>query len=149
MHLDDLRVRKMILETAQILCAALWIRGIWQEGMYRPTHLRHPCVLWAEETPGAAWWLVQHAWELEEARRMAGAARAHASLAMAERAGQLLMLDCSEHATCEVARFANCTGMVLEEGACVHLLYRERMRSKWRDMRDPPTWRGREVPAWL
>ncbi|MDX9787415.1 MAG: pyrimidine dimer DNA glycosylase/endonuclease V [Desulfobacterales bacterium] len=41
----DQHVVKMILESAQILCSALHIHGF--NTPYKPTHLKHPCVLWA------------------------------------------------------------------------------------------------------
>jgi hypothetical protein len=51
--LMDKHVVKMALETAQILST---ING----GPYRPTHEKHPCVLWAKETKGNYEWLVKH-----------------------------------------------------------------------------------------
>jgi hypothetical protein len=45
---SDQHVVKMVLETAQILCAALHRHGI--DAPYRPTHPRHPCVLWAGDS---------------------------------------------------------------------------------------------------
>lgn len=51
-------VVKMPLETAQILSTVLWSRGI--EAPYRPTHEKHPCVLWAGETESNFIWLIKH-----------------------------------------------------------------------------------------
>ena len=45
---SDQHVVKMVLETAQILCAALHRYGI--AAAYKPTHSRHPCVLWAGDS---------------------------------------------------------------------------------------------------
>lgn len=45
---SDQHVAKMVLESAQILCAALYRHGI--EAPYKPTHARHPCVLWAGDS---------------------------------------------------------------------------------------------------
>lgn len=39
----------MITEHTQILCTALHLRGLHQVPM-RPTHQKHPCVLWATES---------------------------------------------------------------------------------------------------
>ncbi|CAA7625700.1 hypothetical protein [Magnetospirillum sp. SS-4] len=47
LHCDQ-HVVKMVLETAQILCAALHRHGI--AAPYKPTHPRHPCVLWAGDS---------------------------------------------------------------------------------------------------
>lgn len=47
-HHSDQHVVKMVLETAQILCAVLHRYGI--ASPYRPTHARHPCVLWTGDS---------------------------------------------------------------------------------------------------
>ncbi len=45
---SDQHVIKMVLETAQILCSALHRYGIAVP--YKPTHPRHPSVLWAGDS---------------------------------------------------------------------------------------------------
>ncbi len=45
---SDQHIVKMVLETAQILCAALFRHGI--AAPYKPTHARHPSVLWAGDS---------------------------------------------------------------------------------------------------
>ena len=50
----DKHVVKMVLESAQILST---ING----GPYRPTHVKHPCVLWTKECSANYSWLVLHA----------------------------------------------------------------------------------------
>lgn len=45
---SDVHVIKMALETAQILCTTLWRHGV--AAPYRPTHARHPSVLWAGDS---------------------------------------------------------------------------------------------------
>ena len=57
-YLDDKKVVKMCLETAQILATATVING--GEASYRPTHQRHPVVLWTSKTRGNYWWTFQH-----------------------------------------------------------------------------------------
>jgi hypothetical protein len=68
-HLDNVRLRKMVVETAQILCSALFKHGI--ETPYKPTHLQHPAVKWAAKTAGNWDWLFEYGNELahEYARR--------------------------------------------------------------------------------
>jgi hypothetical protein len=46
----DLHNNKMILESMQILCSALHLNGLSFSWMYKPTHLKHGCVLWAAES---------------------------------------------------------------------------------------------------
>ena len=56
--LDDIRLPKMILESAQLLSTAVYL---WKDrrtdyGFYKPTHLNHPCTLWtAESTANFSW----------------------------------------------------------------------------------------------
>jgi len=51
----DQHVVKMTLESAQIICSAFFLHGF--DTPYRPTHLRHPCVLWAAESYANLRWL--------------------------------------------------------------------------------------------
>ena len=51
----DQHVSKMILESVQIMCTALNKKGFTVP--YRPTHTKHPCVLWVEESYDNFLWL--------------------------------------------------------------------------------------------
>ncbi len=46
----DKHVVKMILESAQILSTVHHVSGSGTETMYKPTHARHPCTIWAAES---------------------------------------------------------------------------------------------------
>ncbi|EAR22699.1 hypothetical protein NB231_09613 [Nitrococcus mobilis Nb-231] len=52
----DQHVGKMVLESAQILCTALNLKGF--DTPYRSTHSKHPCVLWAGASYDNFEWLV-------------------------------------------------------------------------------------------
>lgn len=56
--LPDKLVVKMPLESAQILCTAIWLSG--GTAPYKPTHVKHPCVLWTGKALGNWQWLVEH-----------------------------------------------------------------------------------------
>ena len=60
----DKHVVKMILESAQMLCSVLWIHDI--QAPYKPTHLHHPCVIWANKSLSNWLWLKQLAGALNE-----------------------------------------------------------------------------------
>lgn len=60
----DKHVIKMLLESAQILCSVLWKNQI--KAPYKPTHLNHPCVLWANESLSNWVWLKELAYALNE-----------------------------------------------------------------------------------
>ncbi len=51
----DQHVVKMILESVQLLCTTLNKKGY--ETPYRSTHIKHPCVLWVEESWSNFIWL--------------------------------------------------------------------------------------------
>lgn len=60
----DKHVIKMILESAQVLCTVLWMHDI--EAPYKPTHMQHPCVLWANHSLSNWRWLKDLAGALNE-----------------------------------------------------------------------------------
>lgn len=49
---------KMALETAQILSSVSWRYAV--DAPYKPTHVKHPSVLWAGNSKEHWGWLVQH-----------------------------------------------------------------------------------------
>lgn len=53
----DKHVVKMILESAQILCAVHHRHGSWSDNMYAPTHVKHPSTLWAGDSASNYAWL--------------------------------------------------------------------------------------------
>lgn len=67
----DRHVVKMLLETGQILSTVHWLHdyaGVpdrYISVFYKPTHQRHPCVIWAAETYGNYTWLRHHFYGLQ------------------------------------------------------------------------------------
>lgn len=59
-YLDDKRVVKMIVESAQILSACLHIWHIDEPNIYKLTHKNHPCVQWAAYSIKHYSWLFDH-----------------------------------------------------------------------------------------
>lgn len=62
--LDDKRVVKMILETTQLLSNALFLNG--KKPIYKPTHLKHPCSIWAAKSLGNWLWLKKYGLDLSK-----------------------------------------------------------------------------------
>lgn len=60
----DQHVIKMILESVQIMCTALNKKGF--NTPYKSTHVKHPCVLWVEESYDNLLWLSKLALSLNE-----------------------------------------------------------------------------------
>lgn len=58
--LADQHVVKMTIETAQILSTALFLGNKGVPGIYKPTHIHHPCVIKAVESPGYFQWSLSH-----------------------------------------------------------------------------------------
>ena len=56
--LDDKRLVKMILETTQLLSNALFLND--EMPIYKPTHLKHPCSIWAAKSSGNWLWLKKY-----------------------------------------------------------------------------------------
>lgn len=57
-YLDDKRVIKMILESAQLMCTAAHAFGC--EAVYRSTHANHPCSIWVRHSRENYLWLLDH-----------------------------------------------------------------------------------------
>lgn len=57
-NLDDKRVIKMVLESAQMLSTAMNICG--GKGPYKTTHVNHPCTVWVRTSRANYYWLLNH-----------------------------------------------------------------------------------------
>lgn len=62
-HLDNSRVNKMIIETAQILSTVNSLTGD-DYVPYKPTHRTHPCTIWACKTSTNYNWLIDYFYAL-------------------------------------------------------------------------------------
>lgn len=70
-YLDDKRVNKMILESAQMLSTACRLRNYSRPEMYKKTHINHPCNVWVRQNKANYKWLYDHytALAIEKLRR--------------------------------------------------------------------------------
>jgi len=59
-YLDNKRLIKMCLETAQILSTALVLNGCKNQQLYKPTHINHPCAKWVRQTKRNYLWSLAH-----------------------------------------------------------------------------------------
>lgn len=55
----DQHIVKMPLESAQILSTVAWKKGF--AAPYKPTHINHPCTIWASKSSANYDWLILHA----------------------------------------------------------------------------------------
>jgi hypothetical protein len=89
-YLCDKHVVKMALETAQLLCTALALRGA-TDLPYRPTHRHHPCTLWTATSRPNFDWLVEHGQSICREYRLRYNGREHASQRIID--GMMWQLD--------------------------------------------------------
>lgn len=59
-NLDDKRLIKMILESAQLLCTALHLNNASHLAKYKKTHENHPSNVWVRQNQSNYLWLVDH-----------------------------------------------------------------------------------------
>jgi len=58
--LQGKRALKMIIETGQLLSTACHELGFKDARLYKPTHVNHPCTIWARQNKGNYAWLLAH-----------------------------------------------------------------------------------------
>lgn len=143
--LDDKRLVKMCLETAQIVSTSLHLTGRGADRLYRPTHIRHPCVIWAIQDAHLNW-LMQHFYGLllEYTFRYH---KVHASKFIFDVVCELpLKLE-----TCEID-FVNCARNSAHNldftHLPVHVAYRHYLQARWATDKRLPTWTYRNKPNW-
>ena len=138
--LDDRRVVKMCLESAQIMSTAMHMRGV-KGAPYKPTHENHPCVLWAAESSDNFWWLMEH-WEYlcfeYWVRYGHFQGLRHKTEAYYKEFREAYDSMDSEPPT----PFVNCTDLGLIDG-CIHKTYCQYLVNKW-DAQEKmsPAWCG-------
>lgn len=142
-QLADKHIVKMVTETAQILCTALAERGAAIEGLYRPTHRKHPCVVWAGATRADFDWAVAHGLALatEYTHRYG---RTHGSMSMIERARTY------RHLIPEgpLRPFALAMDTDLQDNLDPHGSYRRYLCRKYTAWGNGAKWTRRDPPAW-
>lgn len=60
-HLDDKRLRKMVLETGQIICTVCHLHKWFKTKIpYKPTHINHSVIRWANSNYGTITWCIRY-----------------------------------------------------------------------------------------
>lgn len=152
--LDNKRLVKMCLETAQLVSTAFHeLQG--RDLGYKPTHVNHPCSIWARASYKNLEWLIAH-WEyLCNEYRYRYEDKIHASYPMIEDAHKRiagLLRDGWDVTGWEMTPFANCArnttlGLDFTHVEDVHLAYRQYLSAKWQ--LTGASWRARKPPTWL
>lgn len=141
-YLDDKRVVKMVLETAQMLSTAIREQGYEGSEIYKATHKNHPCNVWARETKQNFLWLLRHfrALCIEYTDRYG---RVHKSSQLYPAFLALSNLIPEG----EMTPFANCArnkevGVDYTNYECVYTAYKLYLNDRWDKDKRLPTWRG-------
>lgn len=140
--LDDRRVGKLLVETAQILSTALDDMNSWRSNLYRPTHKNHPCVRWASRSRHNFNWLVLHGLGLADEFKYRFS-RTHASRTVVLNAAEIFTGVPLDGLT--MTPFPNCTNLPGQYGT-PQLYQRYLNETKWAGK--DPTWRRRGAPSW-
>ncbi len=140
--LDDSRVVKMTLETAQLLSQAVLLNGGEHVSLYGLTHQHHPCSVWCRKNNQNFAWLVSHGFALaDEYTRRFG--RRHASRNVIKAA-----------ASC-IAVLPPADDLVFDFDSSgwnvgdVHANYRHCLVKKWLSDKRKPKWTSRPVPSFF
>lgn len=147
-NLDDKRVVKMILESAQMLCCALHLNQASHLAKYKLTHSNHPSNLWARATDANYDWLLQHFKALcDEYTHRYGKIHATANMYSDLCAGKAFV------PRGPLTPFANCATRSDLGIDCKHIsdtvtAYKFYLMQRW--LRDSnPKWTKREQPVFL
>lgn len=135
--LDDSRVIKMTLESAQILCTATLYHG--HKAPYMPTHANHPCTLWAKASSANFLWLQTHAQALA-AEYSFRFGKQHATLRVINSLEPVG--PSGEYASAP----PNCTPY---KHLPIFLAYKKTLTNKWLTGARPPKWTKTAPPDWF
>lgn len=151
-NLDNKRIIKMILESAQILSTAVHTYNPTyheETKLYKVSHLNHPCTKWVIESSDNYLWLHDHYMELMEVYQ-ASYGRIHASYALAEhlRYGRNFLPEKPR------SDFANCAsnlslGITFSHYTNTVQAYRSYLVERWKRDKRVVQFTGRKPPRWL
>jgi hypothetical protein len=139
--LDDLRLNKMIIETAQLLSTAMRFHGYTGNLVYKTAHLNHPCAVWARESNSNYEWLLSYMQELVIERK-ARTPKHHKTYDKLFALSQGIAFIPKGSQT----PWPNCTPN--KHIADIHDAYKITMRDKWAQDKRPPKWTLSQKPSW-
>lgn len=138
--LDNLRLNKMIVETAQLLSTAIRFHGYSENNIYKSTHKNHPCNIWARETNANYIWLLQYMQDLVS-ERQSRTGKSHKSYEIFNTLtqGQSLIPKGS------LTPWQNCTP---HKDLNTFDAYKLTLKNKWINDKRSPTWTNSHKPSW-
>lgn len=153
-NLDNKRVVKMVLESSQMLSTAIYVATMDDIQPCKPTHINHPCNIWARQSKGNYLWLLDHFEALcfEYSRRYPG----NNPYVVKQHKHELHLnyyRDMSKHFTGDITPFANCAahnglGISFKHNTDTVQAYRDYLMVRWQNDRRLPSWGFRGKPNW-
>jgi hypothetical protein len=153
-NLDDKRVGKLIIETAQMLCNAAEFFNIEIHAPYTlsKSHKNHPCALWTHKNKQNFIWLIEHYVALSsewEYRR----GKVHGASRFVQEFAKIRARLIQENSFGEVSIFVNAARNTAKQldFRCVdnvNLAYRLYLSERWKTDIRKPVWTNRQKPEW-
>lgn len=145
-YLDDKRVNKMTIESAQIICTALYSLGY--EVPYRPTHKNRLVVLWAGESSHNMSWLLRHHIALAQVYQSVYRRRHLSFIKVGLPFSKYIRPDEKPTSFVNEAQRKE-LGIDFTNEPDVHIAYQKYLAERWKIDKTPPTWIGRPKPYWI
>ncbi|UCM93089.1 pyrimidine dimer DNA glycosylase/endonuclease V [Candidatus Tisiphia endosymbiont of Melanophora roralis] len=148
--LDNKRVLKMIVESAQLLSTAIFCNSqIVYPDIYKPTHLKHPCTIWASSNRNNWFWLSEHLIALchEYTHRY------HKKHKTQQLISNLLKYSSHLIDDNNMTPFVNCTKsdylqIDFSNHSNTFKAYQQYLTVKWNNDIIKPKWTNRSIPKW-
>lgn len=146
--LDDKRLNKMILETAQLLSSAMVYHEI-NDAPYKLTHKNHPCTIWARTNKENYQWLLAYFECLCQEYYYRRDKKHKCSQYIINFYSALWFIPVGK-----LTRWPNCTRNIdqnidYRDINDVHLAYRRYLNARYPNDKRKPVWTKRKSPEWV
>ena len=149
--LDDKRLVKMVLETAQLLSSAVNLSYGDKIAPYKTAHKGHPCTLWAKQSQGNFQWLLDHGYALgmEYTQRYQKTHKSMLVIAEIDDSDLIKYIPKGPRIP-----FANCAANASINVSYKHLpdtidAYKQYLAVRWTNDKRHPTWTNSRPPFWI
>ena len=147
-NLDNKRVVKLILESAQMLSTSLRYRGLHQNNLYRMTHINHPCSIWVRENNRNYSWLYWHFYYLAKEYELRFVKIHKSFQSLNNIFYEYVDHPYEEFQNNQVRDFHNSTNLDIEDNDIIKT-YRKYLIDKWNNDKILPRWTIRGCPKWV
>lgn len=137
--LDDRRLVKMVLETAQLLSTA--IVAVGGTATYKPTHFNHPDSIWTRANQANYKWLLTYFVAISDEYTYRYERQHKCVLLLPEFEQNIDIFPQAD----VITEHPNCTPF---KDLPVYEAYRKTMIDKWKADKWPPKWTKRNPPTW-